>query len=245
MRFILRVAVGLMAALAAQPAPAVVGGREGGPGEASAVMVLTDRGGHLHRRGAGARGGVTAAHCVAGGAQVRVHYREQGQPVLLEPRAVARHRSSGRNAVQERARSIDLALVRLAQPLPGRFAPAALAASAPVEGGGAHRRGLRPVGRGRGADGGRLALRGLAARAALRRERVLLWLRGPMGAGGCQGDSGGPALDGAGAVAGLVSWTTGPSGRRCGDLTQAVILSAQRGWIDRILAGWGLSAAWR
>jgi hypothetical protein len=52
-------------------------------------------------------------------------------------------------------------------------------------------------------------------------------------------------LDGSGAVTGIISWTTGTRGVRCGDLTQAVILAAQRGWIDATLATWGVSAVWR
>ncbi len=82
-------------------------------------------------------------------------------------------------------------------------------------------------------------------------SRVLYWLsdgqgRGDsQGRGACQGDSGGPALDDQGRVTGVISWTTGRAGGKCGALTQAVILDPQRGWIDATLARWGRAADWR
>jgi hypothetical protein len=50
--------------------------------------------------------------------------------------------------------------------------------------------------------------------------------------------------DGQGVVA-VTSWSTGPSGRSCGLLSQGVLVAPQRGWIDGTLAGWSERALWR
>jgi secreted trypsin-like serine protease len=81
--------------------------------------------------------------------------------------------------------------------------------------------------------------------------KVLLWAADPVGAGkragpgACQGDSGGPMVgrDGDGVVA-VTSWSTGPSGKSCGLLSQGVLVAPQRRWIDGTLAGWGERANW-
>lgn len=234
------------AALAAAPAWAIIGGGgAGGPGEASAVMVLTDSGGVCSGVVLARDAVLTAAHCVGAGQQIRVHFREGGQPVLQETAAVIRHPEFRPNAVAERTRSIDLALIRTARPLPARFSAAALAV-APAAGGQA----LRVAGFGLAAEGdpssmGQWRSVTLPQTQPYGPSRVLYWLGDSAGRGACQGDSGGPAFDGAGLVTGVIGWTTGRAGGRCGNLTQAVILAPQRAWIDATLANWGVSALWR
>jgi hypothetical protein len=227
------------------PAAAIVGGSEGGPGEASAVMVLNDRGGICTGVVVARDVVLTAAHCVPPGPQVRVHWREGGQPVLQEVAGVARHPEYRADAVAQRARSIDLALVRTSQPLPSRFSPATLAAATAQS-----EAALTAAGFGLAAEGdARTAGTWRSAALPLTQpygpSRVLYWLGGAAGTGACQGDSGGPVFDGAQRVTGVISWTTGAQGRKCGNLTQAVMLAPQRGWIDQTLARWGGSASWR
>ena len=43
-----------------------------------------------------------------------------------------------------------------------------------------------------------------------------------------------------GAVLALAAWMGGT----CGGLTQGVLVGPQRGWIDRVLDGWGRGARW-
>ena len=137
-----------------------------------------------------------------------------------------------------RTRSIDLALLRAREPLPARFAPAALSAAMPRAGaalllggyGAARGNDRRSIGRYRGAT--------LAVVEPYGQSRILVWLETP-GAGGCNGDSGGPILDGAAVVA-VAAWVKGA----CGGLTQGILLGPQRDWIDRTLAGWGAGARW-
>jgi hypothetical protein len=124
-------ALGVLASAApwagAGPALAIIGGQPGGPLNSAAVMVLHDRGGICTGIVVAPDVVLTAAHCLPAGAKFRVHYREQGEAVMLEPQAIVRHPQFRANAVQERTRSIDLALLRLAAPLPARFSVAALA----------------------------------------------------------------------------------------------------------------------
>ena len=57
---------------------------------------------------------LTAAHCVTGAAEHRVHFRDEaGEPVLIVPAAKAVHPGYNAKAIETRQRSIDLALVRI------------------------------------------------------------------------------------------------------------------------------------
>lgn len=224
-------------------ARAVVGGSAGGPLEASAVMVLSDNGGVCTGVVTAPDVILTAAHCVPAGRSVRVHYREAGQPVLLEPAEIVRHPEFRANAAAERVRSIDLALIRLTSPLPGRFAPAFLSGAMPRE-----RTVVAGYGVSREGDAGAMGVWRSAALSVTRPygdSRVLLWAQGAPGVGGCQGDSGGPMLGEDGAVAAITSWTTGRPPARCGVLTQGVLLGPQRGWIDRVSGRWARAPEWR
>lgn len=228
------------------PAWAIVGGQVGGPLEASAVMVLHDRGGLCTGIVLASDVVLTAAHCVPPGANVRVFFRQDDQPVLLEPRLVVRHPDFRSNAVQERTRSIDLALIRMSAPLPGRFTAAALASSPP----GADAAAITVAGFGLSREGDPSAT-GTWRSAPLRTSspygpsKILLWARAAPGVGACQGDSGGPIIGPGGDVVAAVSWSTGQRGGKCGELTQGALLAPQRGWIDATLASWSRQASWR
>ena len=234
-------AAALTLLLAATPATAIVGGREGAevPGAASAVMVLTSGGGVCSGVVVAPDAVLTAGHCVAGVGENRVHYRDAaGRPVLAEVAARLLHPAYDGDAIRGRTRSIDLALLRTRDPLPARFAPAPLSAAMPRAGqsltlagyGAARGNDRRSIGRYRGAA--------LSVVEPYGPSRILVWLKAP-GAGGCQGDSGGPILDGEAVVA-LAAWVKDA----CGGLTQGILLGQQRDWIDRTLSGWGVTARW-
>lgn len=235
--------------LAAGPAAAVVGGSEGGPLAGETVMVLNARGGVCTGIVLSRRAVLTAAHC-AQGAALRVHWREGGEPVLVEPATIALHPGFNAGAVAARQRSIDLALIRLGEPLPPRFAPATLLdGQQPRAGAGITLAGYGVSREGEARTTGTYRSAALAVVEPYGPGRVLLWASDPAGggkragAGACQGDSGGPMLAGNGVVA-VTSWSTGPAKRQCGLLSQGVLVAPQRGWIDRTLTGWGESARW-
>lgn len=232
--------------LQAGAAKAIVGGAdEAGPLSRASVMVLSSKGGVCTAVVVAREAVLTAAHCVPGGLEHRVHFREpSGEAALIAPAARALHPGYDAKAIEGRRRSIDLAMLRLPAPLPARFETAVLSASpsprgARVRVGGyglaAEGPAARPTGAFRAAD--------LAVVEPYGASRILVWMQGEPGVGACTGDSGGPIMAG-GAVFALISWSTGANARNCGRLSQGVLLGPQRDWIDRTLAGWGISARW-
>ena len=243
-------AVGLALSLASSPAAAIVGGAPDQSGLARSLLMVLKAGGSLCSGIVVAPDAVlTAGHCVAGGQgaagqkSLRVHFRDgAGEPVLIEPRAVALHPGFDAKAVAARRRSIDLALVRLPQALPAPFASATLAGDMPRAGAA-----VAVSGFGLAVDGDP-GTTGILRRAALSvvepygQSQILLWAKG-RDSGACPGDSGGALVSGDRVVA-VTSWATGAKGRSCGDLTQGILLGPQRDWIDRTLSGWNAKARW-
>ena len=184
---------------------------------------------------------LTAAHCVPLGADLRIHFRDEtGAPILLGVTDVARHPLYQADAARRRRRSIDLALVRLATPLPARFSPTALDESAAVAVGDR----FKLAGFGVSREGVETTAGVLRAGVLVVREplsHILLWANDPTGRGlgACSGDSGAPilSLDGSRVVA-IVDWATGTGAQTCGALTQATFVAPQREWINRTLALW-------
>jgi hypothetical protein len=224
--------------LAGRPAGAIVGGAEAPAG--GAVMVLSSNGGVCTGLVLAPDTVLTAGHCVAAGREHRVHFRDDaGAPVLVEVSGRAIHPGYDAGAASGRRKSIDLALLRTATPLPSRFAPVTLSAALPRAG---ERLTLAGYGAARAGDPrstGTYRSVGLPVIEPYGPSRILVWLKGDA-AGGCQGDSGGPITGPDGAVLALAAWIGGT----CGGLTQGVLVGPQRGWIDRVLDGWGRSARW-
>lgn len=247
LRFAGLLAAGL--ALAA-PAHAVIGGHpENGPLAARTLMILSSNGGVCTAVVLSEDVLATAAHCVTGPHEHRAHYRAaDGTPVLLEIAAKTIHPQYDADAIATRRRSIDLALVRLAEPLPARFQPAILATGNVRAGGVVTLAGYGTTDESdkSGRSMGAFNAVDLAVVEPYGPSSILLWMSDAKsaGRGGCQGDSGGPIAFGESIVA-LSTWTTGEGRRNCGALSQGVRLGPQRDWIDATLEGWGRRVQWR
>lgn len=179
---------------------------------------------------------LTAAHCVM--RPMRYHVKEFQTGRSIAVRAIVRHPHFNPQAYVESRATADLALVKLARPLPAVVVPAALGAARRVKPGET----LVIAGFGTTAD---YTDRGLGiprmATLAVTGHPGSLQIRlvdnrtrnARAGLGACTGDSGGPAYDGLGPlVIGVVSWTTGPGNSAgCGGLTGLTPLLRYRAWI--------------
>lgn len=241
--------VGLACILATAPALALVGPTAAGDEVRPYVVMVLSSAGRLATYCSGLVVApdaiLTAAHCVPPGAALKVHYRAaEDVPVLLDVAAVERHPAYRPDAIRTRERSIDLALVRLAAPLPAPFRPAPYGETGPHAAGTRFR--LAGFGLTREGDprsSGRLGVATVEQQDPA--SVVLLWARDPTGhgAGACTGDSGGPVFAADRDVAAaLMIWSAGKGASRCGLLTQAVWLEPQRAWIDGVLARWGAAS---
>ncbi|MCG6122779.1 MAG: S1 family peptidase [Microvirga sp.] len=230
---------------------AVVGGAlDDGPLAASTIMVLASNGGVCSGVVVADDVIATAAHCVTRAPEHRAHFRaDDGTPVLLEVADILVHPEYDADAIRTRRRSIDLALLRVSQPLPARFEPAILSgadlrAGAVAALGGYGTRDERDTS---GRMTGAFHRVDLPVVEPYGPSAVLVWLSAPRDEvrGACEGDSGGPIASPDGAVFAVTTWSSGTGGRACGEFSQGVRLGPQRAWIDAALMRWSRTARWR
>ena len=222
----------------------MVGGAPAAPAEfgRSVVMILGSAGTACTATAVGRDLLLTAAHCVQPGADYKLLGSEPGQPPVLKSiMRIERHPQFEIKRLFNHLATADVALIKLAEPLPARISPAPLTAGSDTVAVGDS---LVVVGygvtvRGDGRTGG-------TARAATlvvtgRPGSLQIRLFDPVGKGlssglgACAGDSGAPAFrtsQAAPTVVGLVSWSTGPNlTAGCGGLTGITPLAQYRGWI--------------
>jgi secreted trypsin-like serine protease len=228
-------ALGAALAFAGTPAHAITGNAPDAAGAVGrAIVMITGAGSRLCTGTAVARDIVlTAAHCVQGNVVVRTSKTS----AILAIRTAAIHPRFDRQAYAQHRATADVALVKLAAPLPPQIAPAELALP-----------GLRV------AAGDRMTIAGFGITSAdsdaglgQPRSAALVVTGQPgtlqvrlydpatrnarTGLGACTGDSGGPAFAGE-RIAGVVSWTTGPGNSAgCGGLTGITPLTRYRDWV--------------
>ena len=235
--------------LSSFPAAAMVGGAPpAAPAIARHVVLIVGSGGTFCTGVAIARDLVlTAAHCTLPGADYKLMELDAAhQPVLRDVSEIARHPQFDLKTLLAHRATADVSLMKLAAPLGPKFVPAPLAepGKAVAPGDPFTVAGYGVAVRHDGKSGGTLRAAALVATghpgtlqirlvdAATNDERP--------GLGACTGDSGAPVLwreDARGegarlAVAGVVSWSTGPKlADGCGGLTGVTPLVRYRDWI--------------
>ncbi len=183
---------------------------------------------------------LTAAHCVVPGADYRiVAFDASHQRQFKDVASIARHPQFDLATLLAHRATADLALLKLAAPLPASYAPAPLARERAVAVGEAFivaGYGVTVERDGRPGETARAAI--LAATGQPGSLQIRLFdpaTKGERpGRGACDGDSGAPAFetDPRHAIIGVVSWTTGPQlTEGCGGLTGLTPLTRYRAWI--------------
>ena len=191
---------------------------------------------------------LTAGHCVDPRDSYKlIQFSTDGTPVFLDVVSAMRHPQFDMKAFLNHRATADVALLKLAKPLPAPYEAAALA---PPNKTGAVGERLTIAGygvtvRGNGKTGGTLR----AATLTVTGQPGALQIRlvdpatnnNAPGLGACTGDSGSPAFDANGAVVGVVSWSTAPQNEDgCGGLTGITPLVRYRAWVDEKARSFGL-----
>jgi secreted trypsin-like serine protease len=223
-------------------ASAMVGGAPAAEGVRHTIMILGS-GGTFCSGTAVARDLVlTAAHCVPPGAVYNfIDFDAAHQPQLRSVAKVAPHPQFSMPAFQGTRATPDLALLKLAKPLPAAVVPAALVGQrGPITGGEAFVvMGYGVTIPGDNKSGGTLRSATLVATGQLGNLQTRLvdpsTLGKRAGLGACVGDSGGPVFQETGGrllLIGVISWTTAPNlDDGCGGITGATPLELYRAWI--------------
>ena len=227
----------------AGPARAITGNAPAAPMQGRHAVMIVGSGGTFCTGAAIARDLVlTAAHCALPGADYKlVEFDAAKQPRMLDVRSIARHPNFNLQTLLGQRATADVALIKLAQPLPAAIIPTALdrADRRPQPGDRYIVTGYGLAQRGDGRSGGTLRTAALVATG--RPGNLQIRLVDPatngaaQGLGACTGDSGAPVYDGTAAVGqivGVVSWSTGPNlTDGCGGMTGVTPIGLYRAWI--------------
>jgi secreted trypsin-like serine protease len=224
-------------------APAMVGGAPQASGEAAshAVLIVGSRGTSCTATLIARDLLLTAAHCAMPDATYKlVLFDAAHHPTLKDIVRVAQHPQFDLKTMLAHRATADVALMKLAEPLPASFALAPLAETRTIAPGDPFVvAGYGVTVRGDGRTGGtlreaRLVAIGKPGTLQLRLVDPATGGTRP-GLSACTGDSGGPAsveTNGRLAVVGVVSWSTGPNMTAgCGGLTGITPLARYRDWI--------------
>jgi hypothetical protein len=226
------------------PAAAMVGGASPaaeGVGR-SVVMILGSYGTACTATAIASDLLLTAAHCVQPGADYKlVDSSQAGEPVLKDIARIERDPQFDLKRLFAHLATADVALIKLAEPLPPRIPPVPLVGdgTSVAVGDPLVVAGYGVTVRGDGRTGGtvraaKLAVTGVPGTLQIRLFDPNTKGQSP-GLGACAGDSGAPAFRGTNgnlAIIGVVSWSTGPKlSAGCGGLTGITPLVRYRAWI--------------
>ena len=179
---------------------------------------------------------LTAAHCVTRPVDYTIKPYQTGVPIPV--RAIVRHPRFDHASYAASRATADIALLKLAAPLPDVVLPATLAAPRRVAVGETliiAGFGVTVAGTARGLGLPRMATLTVTGNPGTLQIRLhdIATQNQRIGLGGCTGDSGAPVFDGDGPlIIGVVSWSTAPGDREgCGGLTGVTPLLLYRDWI--------------
>ena len=179
---------------------------------------------------------LTAAHCVIRPVDYQVKAYQTG--VAIPVRTIVRHPRFDYASYAASRATADVALLKLAAPLPDVVVPAALASPRRVAAGETLTIagfGVTVAGTARGLGQPRMATLSVTGKPGSLQIRLydIATRNLRAGLGGCTGDSGAPVFDGDGPlVIGVVSWSTAPGDEEgCGGLTGVTPLLLYRDWI--------------
>lgn len=247
----LTVALGLLSAISINPpsAHAVVGGdvvRSSDQAWRWTVKIESSKGELCSGVVIQPRLVLTAAHCVLGGGRFNVTYLDdQLRRRNIRVANVVAHETFLPGRTPSTQPGVDLAMIRLSEPLPASIRPVTLGGSL-----GAGER-VSIAGFGLGQEGRRQSARTLrqsnltSAGSYTSGNSVMVAvdsqnLGQAPGAGACKGDSGGPIMRGGAGSAelvGIVSWSSGPASQRvrsvCGGFTAITPVADHSSWISR------------
>ena len=224
-------------------ADAITGSAQIASGERQAVMIVGSHGTFCTGAAIARDLVLTAAHCVQPGSDYKiVEFDSARRPRLLDVRTVARHPQFNLQALLAHRATADVALLKMAQPLPAAVVPATLGngTRTPHVGETLTVAGYGVAIRDDGKTGGtlRLATLSVTGHPGNLQIRLVDPVSGGSrpGMGACTGDSGAPVFESS-ALIGVVSWSTGPNMTAgCGGLTGVTPLSLYRAWIVQTAA---------
>jgi secreted trypsin-like serine protease len=180
---------------------------------------------------------LTAAHCVVRN-NVDYQIKAYQAGIDIPARTIVRHPGFDHASYTASRATADVALIKLAAPLPDDVIPASLAAPRRVSPGETLTIagfGVTIAGTARGLGQPRMATLTVTGKPGSLQIRLydIATRNQRIGLGGCTGDSGAPAYDGEGPlVIGVVSWSTAPGDETgCGGLTGITPLLSYRDWI--------------
>ena len=233
-----RVLSALVWLLLCAPALAITGNAPQASGPRHAVMIVGSQGTFCTGAAIARDLVLTAAHCVQPGSDYKlVEFDAAHTPRLLDVRTVMRHPQFNLQTLLAHRATADVALLKLAQPLPAAVVPATLGdgSFAPKVGGTLTVYGYGLSLRGDGKTGGtlRTATLTITGQPGNLQVRLVDPVGGGTraGLGACTGDSGAPVFDDA-TLIGVVSWSTGPNlADGCGGMTGVTPLNLYRAWI--------------
>jgi hypothetical protein len=233
--------------VAIAPAWAMIGATSAAlPGGRHAVMIVGSHGTFCTGAAIARDLVLTAGHCIAPDTHYKlVEFDAAHRPHLLDVTRTVRHPQFNMQTLLGHRATADVALLKLAKPLPAGIVPAVLDRTdrKPQAGDRYTVTGYGLAVRGDGKTGG--VLRAAQLVATGRPGNLQIRLVDPAtggetpGMGACTGDSGAPVYEGT-ALAGVVSWSTGPKmSAGCGGLTGVTPIALYRSWIEREAARLG------